>query len=91
MYGGTLNVYPIGENTIYFEVGDADGMTDDYVFECQTVDEGLLAAENQVRQLIIEARELQAMYMEGDVKSVDKEYIRITGLPPVKNPFYGGS
>ncbi|MCI0505053.1 MAG: hypothetical protein L0Z73_02985 [Gammaproteobacteria bacterium] len=44
--------------------------------------------ENQARTLINDAMELQSMYLEGDVKSVDQEIIRITGLPPVRNPFY---
>ncbi|WP_455220219.1 hypothetical protein [Kaarinaea lacus] len=87
-YGGTLSVYSTSNGMIRFEVGDADGMTDDFVFECETIDEGFLTAENQARQLIIEARELQAMYLDGDVKSSDKEIIRITGLPPIQNPFY---
>jgi len=90
-YGGTLSVYSISSGVIRFEVGDADGMTDDYAFECETIDEGLLAAEIQTRQLIIEARELQAMYLDGDVRSMDKEIIRITGLPPIRNPFYDGN
>jgi hypothetical protein len=88
MYGGTLNVYSIGNGVIRLEVGDGEGLADDYVFECEAIDEGLLNVENQVRTLINEAMELQSMYLAGDVKSVDQEIIHITGLPPVRNPFY---
>jgi hypothetical protein len=88
MYGGTLSVYSIGNGVIKVEVGDGEGLADDYAFECETIDEGLLVADKQVRELLDEARELQAMYLEGDVKSVDQEIIRITGLPPMRNPFY---
>lgn len=88
MYGGTLNVYSIGNGVIKLEVGDGEGLADDYAFECESIDDGLSAAEKQVSELIEEARELQAMYQDGDVKSVDQEMIRITGLPPFRNPFY---
>jgi len=91
MYGGTLSVYSIGNGVIKLEVGDGEGLTDDYVFECETIDEGLSVAEGQVKELINEARELQAMYLDGDVKSVDQEVIRITGLPPIRNPYYDSS
>ncbi|MCI0505052.1 MAG: hypothetical protein L0Z73_02980 [Gammaproteobacteria bacterium] len=32
MYGGTLNVYSIGNGVIRLEVGDGEGLSDDYVF-----------------------------------------------------------
>ncbi|WP_455206578.1 hypothetical protein [Kaarinaea lacus] len=88
LYGGTLSVYSVGNGVIKVEVGDGEGLADEYVFECETVDEGLAVAENQVQELINEALELQSMYLDGDVKSVDQEIIRITGLPPMRNPFY---
>lgn len=91
MYGGALSVYSVGNGVIKVEVGDGEGLADEYVFECETVDEGLSVAENQAQELINEALELQSMYLDGDVKSVDQEIIRITGLPPMRNPYYDSS
>ncbi|HEY5604405.1 MAG TPA: hypothetical protein VIM41_14990 [Gammaproteobacteria bacterium] len=91
MYGGTLNVYSIGNGVITVEVGDGEGLSDDYIYESETIDEGLLAADEQVKALINEARELQSMYLLGDVKSADQEIICITGLPPIRNPFFNNN
>jgi hypothetical protein len=91
MYGGTLGVCAISDGLVRIEVGDGEGLADDYVFECETIDEGLALAEKQVELLIADAKDLQSMYMSGDVKSVDQEVIHITGVPPIRNPYYKGS
>jgi len=90
MYGGTLGIYAIGDGLVKIEVGDSEGLADDYVFECETIDEGLTLAEKQVDLLIADAKDLQSMYLSGDVKSVDQEIVRITGVPPLRNPYYKG-
>ena len=91
MFGGALNMYSIGDNVIKLEIGDSDGLADEHVFECESIDEGLSLAEEAVARLIDEAHDLRAMYMAGDVKSVDQEVIRITGVPPIRNPLYDES
>jgi len=88
MFGGALSMYSIGDGVIKVEIGDSDGLADEHVFECESIDEGLTLAEQAVTQLIEEADDLRAMYMSGDVKSVDQEVIRITGVPPIRNPLY---
>ena len=90
MHGGTLGICAIGDGLVKIEVGDGEGLADDYVFECEMIDEGLALAEKQVDLLIAEAKDLQTMYLSGDVKSVDQEIIRITGVPPIRNPYYKG-
>ena len=90
IYGGTLSVYATGDGLIKVEVGDSEGMADDYEFESKSIDEGLTLAEKQVDSLIADAKDLQSMYLSGDVKSVDQEVIRITGVAPIRNPFYKG-
>ena len=88
MFGGTLGVHAIGDGLVKIEIGDVEGLSDDHVFECETIDEGLALAEKQVDQLIADAKDLQSMYLSGDVKSVDQKVIRITGVPPIPNPHY---
>ena len=90
MHGGTLGIHAIEDSLVKIEVGDDEGLADDYVVESDTIDEGLAQAEKQVALLIADAKDLQAMYQSGDVKSVDQEMIRITGLPPIPNPYYKG-
>ncbi|WP_455201913.1 hypothetical protein [Kaarinaea lacus] len=90
MFGGTLGIHAINDGLLRIEIGDVEGLSDDYVFECETVDEGLALAEKQVDLLIADAKDLQSMYLSGDVKSVDQEVIRITGVPPIPNPHYKG-
>ena len=90
MYGGTLGIYAIADGLLKVEVGDSEGLADDYVFECEAIDDGLTQAEKQVEDLIADAKDLQSMYLSGDVKSVDQEVIRITGVAPMRNPYYKG-
>jgi len=88
MFGGALSIYSIGDGVIKVEIGDSDGLADEHVFECESIDAGMILAEETVTHLIDEAHELRAMYMAGDVKSVDQEVIHITGVPPIRNPLY---
>jgi len=88
-YGGSLNLYSISDGIVKIELGDTEGLADEHIFECETLDTGLTIAEQKALKLIAEAKDLMSMYEEGDVKSVDQEIIHITGLPPMRNPFYG--
>ena len=88
MYGGTLGIYAIGDGLVKIEVGDSEGLADDCVFESETIDDGLTLADKQAELLIADAKDLQSMYLSGDVKSVDQEIIRITGVEPMRNPYY---
>ena len=88
-YGGTLGLYSIGDAIVRVEIGDTDGVADGHIFECESVDDGLRLAEEKVQVLIEDAKDLQSMYLSGDVKSVDQEVIHITGVPPIRNPLYG--
>jgi len=91
MFGGMLSMCSIGDGVIKVEIGDSDGLADEHVFECESIDDGLSLAEEAVARLIEEAHDLRAMYIAGDVKSIDQEVIRITGVPPVRNPLYDES
>ena len=87
-YGGSLNLYSVSDGIVKIELGDTEGLADEHSFECETLDDGLTIAEQKALQLIAEAQDLMSMYEEGDVKSVDQEIIHITGLPPMRNPYY---
>lgn len=87
-YGGTLGMHSVDKGLVQVEVGDSAGLADDVVCESPTVDGALAEAEKTVKQLIADAKELLEMYLSGDVKSVDQETIRITGVPPIPNPHY---
>ncbi|MGD8569163.1 MAG: hypothetical protein PVJ39_13830 [Gammaproteobacteria bacterium] len=90
-YGGTLEITPVSDGVMRLKVGDSEGLADDHSFEAESVDEGLALAEKQVSLLIVEAKDLQNMYLSGQVKSPDQEVIRITGVEPFRNPLHGGS
>ena len=87
-YGGTLEISPVGDGVMRIEVGDSEGLSDDFTYEVESIDEGLTKVEQQVALLIEHAKELRAMYMAGDVKSPDQEVIRITGVEPFRNPLF---
>lgn len=85
-YGGTLEISPLGDGVMKIEVGDSEGLSDDFIYEVESVDEGLASAEKQVALLIENAKELRSMYLAGEVKSPDQDVIRITGVEPFRNP-----
>jgi len=87
-YGGTLSLYSIGDAVVKVELGDTDGVADEHIFECESIDDGLELAEQKVKVLIEDAHDLRSMYMSGDVKSMDQEVIHITGVPPIRNPYF---
>lgn len=88
-YGGSLNMFSVSDGIVKIELGDTEGLADEHAFECETIGDGLVLAEQKARELIEEATDLMSMYESGDVKSVDQEIIRITGVPPMRNPYYG--
>lgn len=88
-YGGSLNMYSVSDGIVKIELGDTEGLADEHTFECETINDGLLLSEQKAHELIEEAKDLMSMYESGDVKSIDQEIIHITGVPPMRNPFYG--
>lgn len=90
-YGGSLNMYSLSDGIVKIELGDTEGLADEHAYECETIEDGLILAEQKARELIEEAADLMSMYETGDVKSVDQQIIRITGVPPMRNPYYGES
>lgn len=88
-YGGSLNMYSVSDGIVKIELGDTEGLADEHAYECETIEDGLALAEHKARELIEEASDLLSMYESGDVKSIDQEIIRITGVPPMRNPYYG--
>ena len=87
-FGGSLNMYSVSDGIVKIEIGDTEGLADEHGFECETIEDGLLLAEQKAHDLIAEARDLMSMYESGDVKSVDQEVIHITGVPPMRNPLF---
>ena len=87
-YGGSLNMYSVSDGIVKIEIGDTEGLADEHAYECETIEDGLTLAEQKAEELIAEARDLMSMYESGDVKSVDQEIIRITGVPPMRNPLF---
>lgn len=87
-YGGSLNMYSVSDGIVKVELGDTEGLADEHAFECETIEDGLVLAEQKALELIAEARDLMSMYESGDVKSVDQEVIHITGVPPMRNPLF---
>lgn len=77
------------DGVVKIELGDTEGLADEHCYECETIESGLALAEQKARELIEEAADLMSMYESGDVKSVDQQIIRITGVPPMRNPYYG--
>ena len=88
-YGGSLNMFSVSDGIVKIELGDTEGLADEHAFECETIEDGLLLAEQKALNLIEEAKDLMSMYETGDVKSIDQEVIHITGVPPMRNPYYG--
>ena len=88
-FGGSLNMYSVSDGIVKVELGDTEGLADEHSFECETIDDGLAIAEQKALELIAEATDLMSMYETGDVKSVDQEIIHITGVPPMRNPYFG--
>lgn len=88
-YGGSLNLFSVSDGIVKVELGDTEGLADEHGFECESIDAGLELAEQKALELIAEARDLMSMYEAGDVKSVDQQIIHITGVPPMRNPYYG--
>lgn len=88
-YGGSLNMYSVSDGIVKIELGDTEGLADEHAYECETIEDGLILAEQKAEMLIEEAKDLMSMYEEGDVKSVDQEVIHITGVPPMRNPLFG--
>jgi len=88
-FGGSLNMYSVSDGIVKIEIGDTEGLADEHGFECETIEDGLLLAEQKAHELIAEAKDLLSMYEAGDVKSVDQAVIHITGVPPMRNPHYG--
>ena len=87
-YGGSLNLFSVSDGIVKVELGDTEGLADEHTFECETIDDGLKLAEQKAGMLIEEAKDLMSMYESGDVKSKDQQVIRITGVPPMRNPHY---
>ncbi|WP_455375385.1 hypothetical protein [Kaarinaea lacus] len=87
-YGGSLNMYSVSDGIVKIEIGDTEGLADEHAYECETIEDGLILAEQKAEELIAEARDLMSMYESGDVKSVDQEIIHITGVPPMRNPLF---
>jgi len=87
-YGGSLNMYSVSDGVVKIDLGDTEGLADEHSYECETIEDGLTLAEQKAKELIEEAKDLLSMYESGDVKSVDQQIIRITGVPLMRNPFY---
>ena len=88
-YGGSLNMYSVSDGIVKIEIGDTEGLADEHAYECESIEDGLILAEQKAEMLIEEAKDLMSMYVNGDVKSVDQEIIHITGVPPLRNPVFG--
>ena len=88
-YGGSLNMFSVSDGIVKIELGDTEGLADEHSYECETIEDGLLLAEQKAQELIEEATDLMSMYETGDVKSIDQEVIHITGVPPMRNPHFG--
>jgi len=69
-------------------LADAGGVPDDGRFHGTVIDEALTKA-NQALPAWLEAnKSLLDSLVSGELKFTDDEFIRVTGWPPVKNPFY---
>ena len=82
-------MYSVSDGIVKIEIGDTDGLADEHSYECGSIEDGLVLAEQKAEVLIADAKDLMSMYMAGDVTSVDQEVIHITGVPPLRNPLFG--